>query len=80
MQYADAVGYAPLMPAFASGFIASKDRYRNQSQFLDVAHGYIDRGIPISMLTVDWYAYTSEPLPSSTVWACAIGYNRASAA
>lgn len=25
-QYADAVGHAPLMPAFATGFIASKDR------------------------------------------------------
>jgi alpha-D-xyloside xylohydrolase len=54
-QYADAVGHAPLMPAFASGFIASKDRYRNQSQFLNVAHGYIDRNIPISMLTCDWF-------------------------
>jgi hypothetical protein len=54
-QYADAVGHAPLMPAFASGFIASKDRYRNQTQFLDVARGYIARNIPISMLTVDWF-------------------------
>ena len=52
-QYADAVGHAPLMPAFASGFIASKDRYRNQSQIMDVARGYISRNIPISMLTID---------------------------
>lgn len=52
-QYADAVGHAPLMPAFAAGFIASKDRYRNQSQLLDVAHGYVDRGIPISMIVID---------------------------
>ena len=47
-QYADAVGHAPRMPAFASGFIASKDRYHNQTQFLEVAHGYVDRGIPLS--------------------------------
>lgn len=46
-QYADAVGYAPPMPAFAAGFIASKDRYRNQTQFMEVAKGYVDRGIPI---------------------------------
>ena len=52
-QYADAVGHAPPMPAFAAGFIASKDRYRNQSQLLDVAHGYVDRGIPISMIVID---------------------------
>ena len=54
-QYADAVGHAPPMPAFAAGFIACKDRYRNQSQLLDVAHGYIDRGIPISMIVIDWF-------------------------
>jgi hypothetical protein len=46
-QYGDAVGYAPPMPFFASGFLASKDRYHNQSQFLAVAHGYVDRGIPM---------------------------------
>jgi alpha-glucosidase (family GH31 glycosyl hydrolase) len=63
-QYADAVGYAPPMPFFASGFIASKDRYRNQTQFLAVAHGYVDRGIPISMLTVDvsWRPRFSLPI------------------
>ena len=54
-QYADVVGHAPPMPAFAAGFIACKDRYRNQSQLLDVAHGYVDRGIPISMIVIDWF-------------------------
>jgi alpha-D-xyloside xylohydrolase len=54
-QYADAVGYAPPMPFFTTGFIASKDRYHNQSQFLDVAHGYISRNIPLSLLTIDWF-------------------------
>lgn len=54
-QYADAVGHAPLMPSWAAGFIASKDRYHNQSQFLAVAHGYLDRGIPLSVLTIDWW-------------------------
>jgi len=58
-QYFDAVGHAPLMPAFASGFIASKDRYHNQSQFLSVAHGYIDRDIPLSLLTIDWFHWNA---------------------
>lgn len=31
-NYADAVGHAPLMPSFAAGFIASKDRYNTQKQ------------------------------------------------
>jgi alpha-D-xyloside xylohydrolase len=55
LQYADSVGHAPPMAAFAAGFIACKDRYRNQSHFLSVAHGYVDRGIPVSMLTIDWF-------------------------
>jgi alpha-D-xyloside xylohydrolase len=54
-QYADAVGHAPPMPAFASGFIHCKDRYNKQSQLLDVARGYINRSIPISMITIDWF-------------------------
>jgi alpha-D-xyloside xylohydrolase len=54
-QYADAVGHAPPMAAFAAGFIASKDRYNTQKQFLDVAHGYVDRNIPLSVLTIDWF-------------------------
>ena len=58
-QYADAVGYAPRMPAFAAGFIASKDRYHNQSQFLAVARGYADRGLPLSMLVVDWFHWVA---------------------
>ena len=54
-QYADAVGRAPLMPRFAAGFIASKDRYRNRTQLLAVARGYASRGIPLAVLTVDWF-------------------------
>ena len=69
-NYADAVGHAPLMPSFASGFIASKDRYRNQTQFLAVAHGYVDRGIPISMLTIDWFhwAHLGDMSLKSECW------------
>lgn len=48
-NYADAVGHAPPVPGFATGFVASKDRYRNQTQFLDVVHGYLDRAIPLSV-------------------------------
>ena len=31
-QYVDAVGHAPTMPYYATGFIQCKDRYRNQSR------------------------------------------------
>ena len=31
-----------------------KDRYRNQSQLLEVARGYVDRGLPISTIVIDY--------------------------
>ena len=43
------------MPSWTSGFIQCKDRYRNQSQVLEVARGYVDRGLPISMIVIDWF-------------------------
>ena len=55
LQLADATGHGLPMAPFASGFIQCKDRYRNQSQVLDVARGYFERGIPISMLIIDWF-------------------------
>ncbi len=33
----------------------SKDRYRNQTQLLEAARGYITRGLPISMIVLDWF-------------------------
>ena len=54
-QYADAVGHAPQLPAFATGFIQSKDRYRNQTQLLQVARGYVARQLPIQLIVIDWF-------------------------
>jgi len=57
-QYADAVGHAIPMPSYTTGFIQCKDRYRNQTQVLDVARGYKQRGLPISMIVIDWFHWT----------------------
>lgn len=51
-QYVDAVGHASLMPFYSTGFIQCKDRYRNQSQLLDVARGYVERQLPISVIVI----------------------------
>jgi alpha-D-xyloside xylohydrolase len=59
-QYVDAVGHASTMPYYATGFIQCKDRYRNQSQLLDVARGYIDRQLPISVIVIDWMHWTAQ--------------------
>ncbi len=54
-QAVDAMGHAPPLPSFATGFIQCKDRYRNQSQLMAVAQGYVERGLPISMIVIDWF-------------------------
>lgn len=59
-HYVDAVGHAPPMPYYATGFIQCKDRYRNQTQLLEVAHGYVDRGLPISVIVIDWQHWVNQ--------------------
>jgi alpha-D-xyloside xylohydrolase len=49
-NYVDAVGHPNPLPHFASGFWQSKNRYRTQQEFLDVAKGYYDRQIPLSII------------------------------
>ena len=59
-NYVDAVGHASTMPYYSTGFIQCKDRYRNQSQVLDVARGYIQRQLPISTIVIDWKHWTAQ--------------------
>eukprot|EP01052_Picozoa_sp_SAG31_P043982 SAG31_NODE_7509_length_1669_cov_1.020382_2_plen_322_part_00 len=51
-QYVDVSGHPSPMPFWTTGFIQCKDRYRNQTQLLDVARGYVERGLPISMIVI----------------------------
>eukprot|EP01113_Clastostelium_recurvatum_P009035 TRINITY_DN14317_c0_g1_i1.p1 TRINITY_DN14317_c0_g1~~TRINITY_DN14317_c0_g1_i1.p1 ORF type:complete len:728 (-),score=115.70 TRINITY_DN14317_c0_g1_i1:12-2195(-) len=57
-NYADATGHPPPFPDFATGFIQSKDRYRNQTQLISVAQGYKQRDLPISTIVIDWFHWT----------------------
>jgi alpha-D-xyloside xylohydrolase len=59
-HYADAVGHASRMPFYATGFFQCKDRYRNQTQLLDVARGYVERNLPISVIVIDWKHWVSQ--------------------
>ena len=59
-NYVNAVGHASTMPYYSTGFIQCKDRYRNQSQLLDVARGYIARQLPISTIVIDWMHWTAQ--------------------
>ena len=60
LHYVDAVGHASTMPFYSTGFIQCKDRYRNQTQLLDVARGYFERGLPISTIVIDWKHWVAQ--------------------
>lgn len=59
-QYTDAVGRAPSMPEFALGFWQSKLRYRNQEELLQVAKKMKSLGIPLRVLVIDFFHWTTQ--------------------
>jgi alpha-D-xyloside xylohydrolase len=61
-RYADATGHAPVYPEWASGFWQSKNRYHNQSQVMDVARGYEQRGLPLALMIIDYFSWAPTPL------------------
>jgi alpha-D-xyloside xylohydrolase len=52
--YAGATGFPAAMPEWASGFWQSKLRYRDQAELLEVAREYARRGLPLSVLVIDY--------------------------
>lgn len=53
-HYADATGHAPAFPYWASGFWQCKLRYETQDEFLNVACEFKKRGLPLSVLVIDF--------------------------
>lgn len=53
-RYADAVGHAPVLPHWASGFWQSRLRYMSQEELLEVARRYRDLGLPLSVIVTDF--------------------------
>ncbi len=58
--YVRATGLPPMMPAWASGFWQSKLRYRTQDELLEVAREYKRRGLPLSVVVVDYFHWTRQ--------------------
>eukprot|EP00041_Stephanoeca_diplocostata_P022396 m.533979 g.533979 ORF g.533979 m.533979 type:complete len:708 (+) comp22052_c0_seq29:168-2291(+) len=52
--YVDAVGHAPLLPAYAAGYWHSKNRYATQADLLAAAQGFHDRQINVSVIVIDY--------------------------
>lgn len=59
-QFMDVVGKPPLMPDFAMGFWQSKLRYQTQEELLNVAREYKKRGLPISVIVIDFFHWTEH--------------------
>lgn len=59
-KYADLMGHTPQFPEFASGFWQSKLRYESQEDLLQVAREYKKRGIPVSVIVIDYFHWTEQ--------------------
>ncbi len=59
-RYADVTGRPPLLPGWATGFWQCKLRYRTQQELLDVAREYKRRGLPLSVIVVDYFHWTRQ--------------------
>ena len=58
--YAKAAGTVPMMPDYAMGFWQCKLRYQTQEELLNVAREYKRRGLPISVIVVDFFHWTMQ--------------------
>ncbi|MDU2733135.1 MAG: glycoside hydrolase family 31 protein [Mixta calida] len=59
-QYGRAVGTAPPMPSFATGFWQCKLRYRTQQEVLEVAREYRRRQLPLSVIVIDFFHWPNQ--------------------
>ena len=59
-RYTQVTGRAPMIPDFAAGFWQCKLRYQSQQELLDVAKEYKKRGLPISVIVVDFFHWTQQ--------------------
>jgi alpha-D-xyloside xylohydrolase len=57
-RYADLTGHAPVLPEFAAGFWQCKLRYKTQDELLAVAREHKSRGLPMSVIVVDYIHWT----------------------
>jgi alpha-D-xyloside xylohydrolase len=57
-RYADLTGHAPVLPEFAAGFWQCKLRYKTQAELLAVAREHKRRGLPMSVIIIDYFNWT----------------------
>jgi alpha-D-xyloside xylohydrolase len=58
--YTEVTGRAPMLPEWAAGFWQCKLRYKTQDELLGVAREYKRRGLPLSVIVVDYFHWTRQ--------------------
>ena len=58
--YADATGHSPMMPDYGMGFWQCKLRYRTQDELLAVLREHKKRGLPLSVIVVDFFHWPMQ--------------------
>lgn len=58
--YVRATGHSPDVPDWVTGFWQCKLRYRTQEELLGVARAYKRRGLPLSCIVIDFFAWTRQ--------------------
>ena len=59
-RYTEITGRAPMLPEWAAGFWQCKLRYETQEELLEVAREYKRRGLPISVIIIDYFHWTQQ--------------------
>lgn len=59
-RYAGATGHVPPFPEWAAGFWQCKLRYRTQEELLSVAREHKGRGLPLSIIVIDFFHGTLQ--------------------
>lgn len=59
-NYTEVTGRAPKMPDYAMGFWQCKLRYSNQDEVLKVAREYKKRGLPLSVIVIDFFHWSMQ--------------------
>lgn len=57
-RYADLTGHSPVLPNWAAGFWQCKLRYKTQDELLAVAREHRRRGLPMSVIVIDYFNWT----------------------
>lgn len=59
-KYTDLTGKPAMLPVWALSFWQSKLRYRTQEELLEVAREYKTRGLPLSVIVIDFFHWTNQ--------------------